>query len=156
MAQAHGFEAGLWTLERVGVVVEQVTGVAPARASVWRLLTGRLGWSLQRPRCQAVERDDSEIARWVAQEWPCIKKGGEETCLDRVLRRIGGAAAAPGAPHVRASRPHAHAAAPAERETRRYGRRAGLPRCRGMRAWAADQNWLTLERLPAYASSVRR
>jgi transposase len=74
-ARAHGFEADLWTLERVGVVVERVTGVTLARASVWRLLTGRLGWSLQRPRRQAVERDESEIARWVAQEWPRIKKG---------------------------------------------------------------------------------
>lgn len=74
-AQAHGFEADLWTLERVGVVVERVTGVTLARASVWRLLTGRLGWTLQRPRRQAVERDESEIARWVAHEWPRIKKG---------------------------------------------------------------------------------
>ncbi len=74
-AQAHGFEADLWTLERVGVVVERVTGVTLARASVWRLLTGRLGWSLQRPRRQAVERDECEIARWVAHEWPRIKKG---------------------------------------------------------------------------------
>ncbi|WP_138968417.1 winged helix-turn-helix domain-containing protein [Streptomyces sp. YIM 121038] len=74
-AQAHGFEADLWTLERVGVLVERVTGVRLARASVWRLLTGRLGWSLQRPRRQAVERDEPEIARWVAKEWPRIKKG---------------------------------------------------------------------------------
>ncbi|MGK5543569.1 winged helix-turn-helix domain-containing protein [Streptomyces sp. URMC 127] len=74
-AQTHGFEADLWTLERVGVVVERLTGVELARASVWRLLTGRLGWSLQRPRRQAVERDEAEIARWVAQEWPRIKKG---------------------------------------------------------------------------------
>ncbi|MFE7479005.1 helix-turn-helix domain-containing protein [Streptomyces sp. NPDC057552] len=29
-AQAHGFEAGLWTLERVGAVVERVTG-CPSR-----------------------------------------------------------------------------------------------------------------------------
>ncbi|RKN61378.1 transposase [Streptomyces klenkii] len=74
-AQAHGFEADLWTLERAGVVIERLTGVTLARASVWRLLTGRLGWSLQRPKRRAVERDDSEIARWVAQEWPRIKKG---------------------------------------------------------------------------------
>ncbi|WP_372444923.1 winged helix-turn-helix domain-containing protein [Streptomyces coffeae] len=33
-----------------------------ARASVWRLVTRRLGWSLQRPQCRAVERDESEIA----------------------------------------------------------------------------------------------
>ncbi|MEU1408202.1 IS630 family transposase [Streptomyces sp. NPDC005728] len=74
-AQAHGFEADLWTLERVGLVVERMTGVSLSRASVWRLLTGRLGWSLQRPERRAVERDESEIARWIAHEWPQIKKG---------------------------------------------------------------------------------
>ncbi|WP_443072588.1 winged helix-turn-helix domain-containing protein [Streptomyces sp. RPT161] len=46
-----------------------------SRASVWRLLTSRLGWSLQRPERRAVERDESEIARWIAHEWPRIKKG---------------------------------------------------------------------------------
>lgn len=78
-AQAHGFEADLWTLERVGAVVERVTGVSLSRASVWRLLTGRLGWSLQRPERRAVERDESEIARWIAHEWPRIKKGAVNT-----------------------------------------------------------------------------
>ncbi|MEV5240858.1 winged helix-turn-helix domain-containing protein [Streptomyces cinnamoneus] len=37
-------------MERVAVVVERVTEVTLGRASVWRLLTGRLGWSLQRPK----------------------------------------------------------------------------------------------------------
>ncbi|MFC9227520.1 winged helix-turn-helix domain-containing protein [Streptomyces decoyicus] len=73
--QAHGFEADLWTLERVGAVVERVAGVSLSRASVWRLLTGRLGWSLQRPERRAVERDESETARWITHEWPRIKKG---------------------------------------------------------------------------------
>ncbi|MGY4967364.1 winged helix-turn-helix domain-containing protein [Streptomyces sp. 900105245] len=41
-----------------------------SRATVWRLLTGRIGWNLQRPERRAVERDESEIARWVAHEWP--------------------------------------------------------------------------------------
>ncbi|MFJ8545838.1 winged helix-turn-helix domain-containing protein [Streptomyces sp. NPDC093586] len=74
-AQAHGFEAGLWTLERVGAVVTRTTGVVLPRASVWRLLTGGLGRSLQRPERRAVERDEPEIARWIAHEWPRIKKG---------------------------------------------------------------------------------
>ncbi|MBP5909831.1 winged helix-turn-helix domain-containing protein [Streptomyces sp. LBUM 1478] len=69
------FEADLWTLERVGLVVERVTGVSLSRASVWRLLTGRLGWSPQRPERRAVERDESEIARWIAHEWPRVKRG---------------------------------------------------------------------------------
>ncbi|MEU7291488.1 MULTISPECIES: winged helix-turn-helix domain-containing protein [Streptomyces] len=33
--------------------------VVLSRASVWRLLTGRLGWSLQRPERRAVEWDES-------------------------------------------------------------------------------------------------
>ncbi|MGI5401275.1 winged helix-turn-helix domain-containing protein [Streptomyces sp. CA-135486] len=74
-AQAHGFEADLWTLERVGLVVERLTGVSLSRASVWRLLTGRMGWSLQRPERRALERNESEIARWIAHEWPRIKRG---------------------------------------------------------------------------------
>jgi transposase len=69
------FEADLWTLERVGAVVTRTTGAVLSRALVWRLLTGRLGWSLQRPERRAVERDESEIARWIAHEWPRIKKG---------------------------------------------------------------------------------
>ncbi|MFI0983599.1 winged helix-turn-helix domain-containing protein [Streptomyces sp. NPDC021093] len=63
-AQEYDFEADLWTLERVGLVVERVTGVLLSRAAVWRLLTARLGWSLQRPERRAVERDDSGIARF--------------------------------------------------------------------------------------------
>ncbi|MEW1551062.1 winged helix-turn-helix domain-containing protein [Streptomyces tsukubensis] len=74
-ARAHGLEADLWTLERVGLVVERVTGVVLARASVWRLLTGRLGWSLQRPERRAVDQDESDITRWIAHEWPRIQKG---------------------------------------------------------------------------------
>ncbi|MFI1259001.1 helix-turn-helix domain-containing protein [Streptomyces netropsis] len=33
-AQAHGFEADLWTLERVGLVVERVTGIVVAGVGV--------------------------------------------------------------------------------------------------------------------------
>ncbi|MFJ4866852.1 winged helix-turn-helix domain-containing protein [Streptomyces sp. NPDC088748] len=50
-------------------------GSAAVEGLGWRLLTGRLGWSLQRPERRAVERDESEIARWIAHEWPRIKKG---------------------------------------------------------------------------------
>ncbi|HXQ54539.1 MAG TPA: winged helix-turn-helix domain-containing protein [Actinomycetes bacterium] len=74
-AKANGFATDLWTLDRVAQVVQRVTGVRLARASTWRLLVGRLGWSLQRPERQARERDEEAIARWVAYEWPRIKKG---------------------------------------------------------------------------------
>jgi transposase len=74
-ALANGFATDLWTLDRVAQVIQQVTGVRLARASAWRLLVGRLGWSLQRPERQARERDEEAIARWVAYEWPRIQRG---------------------------------------------------------------------------------
>jgi transposase len=74
-AQAHGFDTNLWTLHRVVTVIERTTGIRLSRPSAWRLLTGRLGWSLQRPERQARERDEQAIARWVAHEWPRIKRG---------------------------------------------------------------------------------
>jgi transposase len=74
-ALANGFATDLWTLDRVAQVVQRVTGVRLARASTWRLLVGRLGWSRQRPERQARERDKEAIARWVAYEWPRIKRG---------------------------------------------------------------------------------
>lgn len=70
-AVAAGFDNDLWTLERVAEVIEQVTGVAHHPGHVWRLLK-QMGWSLQRPARKAIERDEAEIARWVAEEWPRI------------------------------------------------------------------------------------
>jgi transposase len=74
-AMASGFDTDLWTLERVAVVICQLTGVRHHPGHVWGILRRRLGWSLQRPERRASERDEDAIARWVAQEWPRIKKG---------------------------------------------------------------------------------
>jgi transposase len=74
-AQAAGFDTDLWTLDRVVQVIWRTTGVRLSRPSAWRLLTQRLDWSLQRPERKARERDEQAIARWVAHEWPRIKKG---------------------------------------------------------------------------------
>jgi transposase len=72
--EAFGFDTDLWTLARVAAVIERLTGVGYHPGHVWRLLRG-LGWSLQRPARRAAERDEAEIARWRAQEWPRIKGG---------------------------------------------------------------------------------
>jgi transposase len=74
-AMANGFDTDLWTLERVGVVITQLTGVRYHPGHVWVILRRRLGWSLQRPERRASERDEQAITRWVTQEWPRIKKG---------------------------------------------------------------------------------
>jgi transposase len=72
--QAFGFETQLWTLRRVAAVIQQLTGVGFHPGHVWRLLR-RLDWSVQRPARRAIERDEAEIARWRAEQWPRIKGG---------------------------------------------------------------------------------
>jgi transposase len=72
---ANGFDTDLWTLERVAVVITQLTGVRYHPGHVWSILRHRLGRTLQRPERRARERDEQTIARWVQQEWPRIKKG---------------------------------------------------------------------------------
>jgi transposase len=74
-ARAHGFGTDLWTVERVAAVIEATTGVHYHSGHVWKLLRDKLGWSRQRPVRRAVERDDEAIARWVAVDWPRIKRG---------------------------------------------------------------------------------
>jgi transposase len=74
-ARANGFDTDLWTLERVAVVITQLTGVRHHPGHVWSILRHRLGWTLQRPERRASERDEEAITRWVQQEWPRIKKG---------------------------------------------------------------------------------
>jgi transposase len=74
-ALAHGFATDVWTLDRIAMVIQSLTGVGLSNPSVWRLLRGRLGWTVQRPQRQAKERDEEAIQHWVAHEWRRIKKG---------------------------------------------------------------------------------
>jgi transposase len=72
--QAHGFDTDLWTLPRVAEVIWRTCGVGYHPGHVWWLLR-RHHWSPQRPARRAVERDEAEVARWRAEEWPRIKGG---------------------------------------------------------------------------------
>jgi transposase len=74
-ALAHGFATDVWTLERIAVLIQGLTGVRLSNPSTWRLLRERLGWTVQQPERQAKERDEQAIQHWVAHEWPRIKKG---------------------------------------------------------------------------------
>ena len=65
----HGYDTDLWTLARVAQVIGQVTGVTHHPGHVWRLLR-RLDWTPQRPARRATERNDEQIARWIAEDWP--------------------------------------------------------------------------------------
>jgi transposase len=59
---------------RIAVVIERLTGVRHHPAWVWALLRHRLGWTVQRPRRRAAERDQAAIERWVKTDWPAIKE----------------------------------------------------------------------------------
>jgi transposase len=78
-ALAHGFPTKVWTLDRIALLIQGLTGVQLSNPSVWRLLRSRLGWTVQRPQGQAKERDEEAIQHWVAHEWPRIKKGPAQT-----------------------------------------------------------------------------
>jgi transposase len=73
-AAANGFVGELWTLDRVALVIERLTGVRHHPAYVWALLRHRLGWTVQRPKRRAAERDQDAVDRWVKTDWPRIKQ----------------------------------------------------------------------------------
>jgi transposase len=73
-ATANGFTGELWTLDRVTLMIQRLTEVRHHPAHVWALLHHRLGWSVQRPKRRAAERDQAAIDRWVKKRWPAIKE----------------------------------------------------------------------------------
>ena len=69
----HGFGTELWTLKRVGALIEQQYGVKFSQTHVWRILGG-LGFSVQKPERRAIERDEDAVQVWKRKTWPALKK----------------------------------------------------------------------------------
>ena len=78
-AAAHGWANDLWTAKRVAELINRHFDVTYCANNVWKILTKRMGWSLQRPVQQAKKRDDAAIEEWVNDEYPAI--------LERARRR---------------------------------------------------------------------
>ncbi|MBV6417420.1 MAG: hypothetical protein CMLOHMNK_02120 [Steroidobacteraceae bacterium] len=72
-ALAEGFATDLWTLPRVGKLIERHFGRAYSESQVWRILVA-LGFSCQRPSGRALERNEGAIKRWEQVRWPALKK----------------------------------------------------------------------------------
>jgi transposase len=72
-ALAEGLPTELWTLARVGRLIERRFGRRYSESQVWRILVS-LGFSCQRPSSQALERDEAAIRRWKRTRWPALKK----------------------------------------------------------------------------------
>jgi transposase len=69
----HGFGTELWTLKRVGALIERHFGVKFGQTQIWRILGG-LGFSVQKPERRAIERDDDAVQTWKRSTWPGLKK----------------------------------------------------------------------------------
>ena len=71
-APAHGFANELWTSARVALVIRRHFGVKYHPDYVRRLLRRRLDWSSHKPQKRARQRNDKEVERWKADEFPRI------------------------------------------------------------------------------------
>ena len=73
----HGFGTDLWTLKRVGAVIERMHGVRFGQTQIWRIL-GSLGFSPQKPEKRAIERNEDAVRHWRRRTWPGLKKKPSE------------------------------------------------------------------------------
>ena len=71
-AESYGFIGDLWTTARVATVIMRAFGVRYHPAHVSRLL-GQIGWTLQKPRTRASQRDEAKVAAWREQQWPALQ-----------------------------------------------------------------------------------
>ena len=72
-AMASGHSTDLWTCPRIAKTIAGRFGVRYHVDYLPRLLRA-LGFSCQKPESTASERDEEAIRRWIAKDWPRIKK----------------------------------------------------------------------------------
>src|SRR5215470_5714468 len=70
-APAHGFANELWTSARVALLIRHF-GVKYHPDYVRRLLRRRLSWTSLKPQRRARQRNDKEVGRWKADDFPRI------------------------------------------------------------------------------------
>ena len=69
---AHGWGAELWTLSRVRILVERITGEKYHPGHVWKIL-GSMNWSAQKPERQAKERSQHKVDYGQTVRWSEVK-----------------------------------------------------------------------------------
>lgn len=72
-ARAEGFDTDLWTSPRITAFIRRRYGVRYHSHHIPHLLHA-LGFTCQKPERRAAERDEAAIRRWIAVDWPRIKK----------------------------------------------------------------------------------
>ena len=76
-AKACGFDTDLWTLPRIARLIQKRHGHGGRKAydpDHLSRLARAWGLSWQRPATRPLERDQATIDRWLARDWPRIKK----------------------------------------------------------------------------------
>ncbi|MGH7222967.1 MAG: winged helix-turn-helix domain-containing protein [Gemmataceae bacterium] len=62
----------MWTADRVARLIQQRFGVSLHPEHVRKILKQRLGWTSQKPKRKARERNDKVVERWLGDERPGI------------------------------------------------------------------------------------
>ena len=70
---AHGFGTELWTLKRLGAVIDWPYDVKFGQTQTWRILRG-LGFSVQKPEHRATRLDEAAMQTWKRKTWPGLQK----------------------------------------------------------------------------------
>lgn len=78
--QEYGFETNLWTLPRLTAVLKKVSGFRCSDVWTWHIVRD-LGFTPQKPRLKAKERNEKAIAGWKTKTLPGLKKMGRQTWL---------------------------------------------------------------------------
>jgi transposase len=71
-ASSHGFPNDLWTAARVAQLIQRHFGTQYHPEHVRKLLKRRLNWSSHKPQRRPRQRNDKEVERWKADEFPRI------------------------------------------------------------------------------------
>jgi transposase len=69
----RGYRTNVWTSKRIAQLIKEEFGISYHSNHIGRLMF-RLGWSHQKPKKRAAERDPEEIEGWKRKQWPRIKK----------------------------------------------------------------------------------
>ena len=72
-ALANGFPTDLWTCPRIVTLIKRHFGVAYHHDHVGRLMAA-IGFTCQKPKLRAAERDEAAIEHWVRHDWAAVKK----------------------------------------------------------------------------------
>ncbi len=78
-AKASGFETDGWTCKRIARVIKEHYGVDHHPAHISRLLTHKLGFSLQKPARKDYRRKEAEQQQWKEELLPALKKSPGRT-----------------------------------------------------------------------------